>query len=81
MSLGTYGTTIPININDNDITNLVDIYYCYHESRVYDSLEEELSEEFDEPVEMIHLTVNFLIENNMMLVNENDMARCLFFFI
>lgn len=39
---------------------------------VYDSLEEELSEEFDEPVEMIHLTVNFLIENNMMSVNEND---------
>lgn len=47
MSLGTYGTTIPININDNDITNLVDIYYCYHESRVYDSLEDSTFKKLD----------------------------------
>lgn len=47
MSLGTYGTTIPININDTDITNLVDIYYCYHESRVYDSLEDSTFKKLD----------------------------------
>ena len=38
MSVGAYGTTIPININNNDIPNLVDISFAYHESRTYDSL-------------------------------------------
>lgn len=38
MSVGAYGTTIPININNNDIPNLVDISFTYHESRTYDSL-------------------------------------------
>lgn len=38
MAIGAYGTTIPININNNDIPNLVDIYFTYHESRTYDSL-------------------------------------------
>jgi hypothetical protein len=37
-SLGAYGTTIPINIPNIDIPNLVDISYSYHESRSYDSL-------------------------------------------
>ena len=38
MSVGAYGTTIPINIANVDIPNLVDISYCYHEKRSYDSL-------------------------------------------
>jgi len=38
MSVGAYGTTIPINIANVDIPNLVDISYCYHETRSYDSI-------------------------------------------
>jgi len=38
MAIGAYGTTIPINIANVDIPNLVDISYCYHEKRSYDSL-------------------------------------------
>ena len=38
MAIGAYGTTIPINIANIDIPNLVDISYCYHEKRTYDSL-------------------------------------------
>lgn len=36
--IGAYGTTIPINISNVDIPNLVDISYCYHETRSYDSI-------------------------------------------
>lgn len=50
MAMGTYGTTIPININDNDITNLVDIYFSYHETRVYDSLEDSTFKKLDSSV-------------------------------
>jgi len=38
MAIGAYGTTIPINIANTDIPNLVDISYCYHEKRSFDSL-------------------------------------------
>lgn len=38
MSIGAYGTVIPINIANVDIPNLVDISFTYHESRTYDSL-------------------------------------------
>jgi hypothetical protein len=38
MAIGAYGTTIPINIANPDIPNLVDISYCYHEKRSFDSL-------------------------------------------
>ena len=37
-SVGTYGTVIPIYISRNEIPSLVDISYCYHETREYDSL-------------------------------------------
>ena len=37
-SIGSYGTVIPINISNVDIPNMVDISYCYHESRSFDSL-------------------------------------------
>lgn len=38
MSIGAYGTRIPINIENTDIPNMVDISYCYHETRSFDSL-------------------------------------------
>ena len=38
MASGTYGLQIPVFINNNDIPHLVDISYCYHETRSYDSL-------------------------------------------
>ena len=37
-SIGTYGTTIGIFIPNNEIPSLVDISYCYHETREYDSV-------------------------------------------
>ena len=40
MAIGAYGTTIPINIDNSDIPSLVDISYCYHEKRSFDSLSE-----------------------------------------
>ena len=42
MSIGVYGTNIPIHIDcgkdRNKLGSLVDISYCYNESRAYDSL-------------------------------------------
>lgn len=38
MSIGVYGTNIPIHIDSNKLVSLVDISYCYNESRAYDSL-------------------------------------------
>lgn len=38
MAIGAYGISIPVNINDGDIDSMVDISYCYHENRSYDSL-------------------------------------------
>ena len=38
MAIGAYGTTISINIANTDIPSLVDISYCYHEKRSFDSL-------------------------------------------
>lgn len=37
-ALGAYGLSIPINIKDSEISNLVDISFCYHETRSYDSI-------------------------------------------
>lgn len=37
-ALGAYGLTIPINISNVDIPNLVDISFVYHETRSFDSL-------------------------------------------
>ncbi len=45
-------------------------YICYQ--GVYDSLEEELAEEFDEPVELIRETLDFLKNNNMISIDENS---------
>ena len=38
MAVGAYGTIIPISINRNDIANMVDISYTYHEKLTYDSV-------------------------------------------
>ena len=38
MTIGTYGTAIGIFIPNNEIPSLVDISYCYHETREYDSI-------------------------------------------
>ena len=38
MSIGVYGTNIPIHIDSRKLSSLVDISYCYNESRAYDSL-------------------------------------------
>lgn len=38
MAVGTYGTNIPIYIKTESIPSLVDITYCYNETRSYDSL-------------------------------------------
>ncbi len=45
--------------------------YIYYQG-VYGSLEEELSEEFDEPVEIIKETLDYLRENNMISIDENS---------
>ena len=37
-ALGSYGLSIPINIKDSEINDLVDISFCYHETRSYDSI-------------------------------------------
>lgn len=44
--------------------------YIYYQG-VYDSLEEELAEEFDESVEIVKETLDYLKENNMISINEN----------
>lgn len=38
MPVGSYGLNIPVYISNVDIPNLVDISYCYHENRSFDSL-------------------------------------------
>lgn len=39
---------------------------------VYDSLEEELAEEFNESVEIIRKTVTYLVNNNMVTIDAED---------
>lgn len=43
-----------------------------HYQGVYDSIEEELAEEFDEPQEIVKQTIDFLINNNMVSVNSQN---------
>ena len=38
MSNGVYGTNVPIYIESGKLDSLVDVSYCYNESRAYDSL-------------------------------------------
>jgi len=35
---GSYGLQIPVYLNNNEINSLVDISFCYHENRSFDSL-------------------------------------------
>lgn len=45
------------------------IYY----QGVYDTIEEELAEEFDEPLELVRMTVEFLKDNHMISVSEDGL--------
>jgi hypothetical protein len=38
MAIGAYGLNIPVYIKNTEIPSLVDISYCYHENRSFDSL-------------------------------------------
>lgn len=55
--------------------------FIYYQG-VYDTLEEELAVEFNEPVELIRQTINFLLSNNMASLDENancflpEVAKC-----
>ena len=42
-----------------------------HYQGIYDSIEEELAEEFDESTELVKITIEFLVSNNM-IVRSND---------
>lgn len=44
--------------------------YIYYQG-VYDSLVEELAEEFSESVEIVERTIEYLTENNMVTINES----------
>ena len=50
MALGAYGTVIPINLSNVDIPNLVDISYCYNETRNYDSLSDSTFKRLDSSI-------------------------------
>ena len=50
MSQGTYGTNIPISIDNVDIKNMVDISFVYHETRSFDSLSNEKFKHLDSSV-------------------------------
>lgn len=45
--------------------------YIYYQG-VYDTLEEELAEEFDEDIEVVRKTLEYLQSNNMISINENS---------
>lgn len=45
--------------------------YIFYQG-VYDSIEEELSEEFNEPLELVKQTIDFLIENKMVTTDQED---------
>lgn len=45
--------------------------YIYYQG-VYDTLEEELAEEFDEKPELVKKTINFLKENEMIVIDDNE---------
>lgn len=45
--------------------------YIFYQG-VYDSIEEELAEEFNEPAELIRQTINFLIKNNMVETDKDE---------
>lgn len=45
--------------------------YIFYQG-VYDSIEEELSEEFNEPIELVKQTINFLVENKMVKTDRDE---------
>lgn len=51
--------------------------YIFYQG-VYDSIEEELAEEFNEPLELVKQTIDFLIENKMVTTEHEHEADSLF---
>ena len=47
---------------------------CIYYQNVYDSIEEELAEEFDEDVELIKETVKYLLDNNMISIEDSNIS-------
>jgi len=47
--------------------------YIYYQG-VYESLEEELAEEFDEPLELVRKTIQFLVKNKMIDINDDKVS-------
>lgn len=47
--------------------------YIYYQG-VYESLEEELAEEFDESLELVQETIQFLVRNNMIDINDDKVS-------
>lgn len=47
---------------------------CIYYQNVYDTIEEELSEEFDEDVELIKETVKYLLDNNMISIEDSNIS-------
>lgn len=47
---------------------------CIYYQNVYDTIEEELAEEFDEDVELIKETVKYLLDNNMISVEDSNIS-------
>lgn len=47
--------------------------YIYYQN-VYDTIEEELAEEFDEDVEIVRETIKYLLDNNMITFENSDIS-------
>ena len=47
---------------------------CIYYQNVYDTIEEELAEEFDEDVELIKETVKYLLDNNMISIEDSNIS-------
>lgn len=43
--------------------------YIFYQG-VYDSIEEELAEEFNEPIELVKQTIDFLVDNKMVTTDQ-----------
>ena len=49
-AIGTYGLNIPVYISNTDIPNMVDVSFCYHENRSFDSLTKTTFKQLDSSV-------------------------------
>jgi hypothetical protein len=49
-AIGAYGLNIPVYISNNEIDDLVDISFCYHENRSFDSLDKTTFKKLDSSI-------------------------------